>query len=212
MERKRKHGDIFIQKAMAMRSHGYVLHHIDPTWKVKDIKRYRQYNVEDLVMVTYAEHTKLHRELEPEKFDMNGDRNPMFGRHHTSKAKAKQGMSCKDKHHYYNAVTCEQRMFVEAPSKEWKLGMPFYSNDRSKKASNQQRDNNGKFSKQPILYDQTGSKNGMYMKDSYKGKSDKELLSIREKKKRTYYAKSQEERDIINGRRAGCPIICITTR
>ena len=41
---------------------GYVLHHKDDTLRVKDPKRYARWIPEDLVMLTRAEHTKLHRQ------------------------------------------------------------------------------------------------------------------------------------------------------
>ena len=40
---------------------GWVLHHIDPSWRHNDIERYIQWNIEDLVMMTNEEHTRLHK-------------------------------------------------------------------------------------------------------------------------------------------------------
>ena len=42
---------------------GYVLHHINPEWRYKDIERYSQWNVEDLQMMTKSEHLSLHKKL-----------------------------------------------------------------------------------------------------------------------------------------------------
>lgn len=39
---------------------GYVLHHIDDTLRHNDIERYIEWNVEDLMMITKAEHMSLH--------------------------------------------------------------------------------------------------------------------------------------------------------
>ena len=39
---------------------GFVLHHKDPTLKHNDFKRYRQWRVEDLEMLTLEEHAKIH--------------------------------------------------------------------------------------------------------------------------------------------------------
>ena len=39
---------------------GFVLHHKDPDLIVKDIDRYNEWRPEDLVVMTRAEHTKLH--------------------------------------------------------------------------------------------------------------------------------------------------------
>ncbi len=41
---------------------GYVLHHKDTTLRAEDPKRYAQWNPEDLVMLTRAEHTQLHQQ------------------------------------------------------------------------------------------------------------------------------------------------------
>lgn len=42
---------------------GYHLHHINPDWRYNDIQRYNEWNVEDLVMVTVAEHFKIHQNI-----------------------------------------------------------------------------------------------------------------------------------------------------
>lgn len=55
------HGNIFILKAMERQSHGYVLHHKDPSWKTNEPERYAQWNVEDLIMLSNEEHTRLHQ-------------------------------------------------------------------------------------------------------------------------------------------------------
>lgn len=39
---------------------GYVLHHIDEELVQKDLKRYIQWNPEDLIMLTKSEHSKIH--------------------------------------------------------------------------------------------------------------------------------------------------------
>ena len=39
---------------------GYVLHHIDPQLKREDPQRYKQWRVEDLMMMRRSEHTRLH--------------------------------------------------------------------------------------------------------------------------------------------------------
>lgn len=46
---------------MERQSHGYVLHHKDPLWKKNEPERYAQWNVEDLIMLTNEEHTRLHQ-------------------------------------------------------------------------------------------------------------------------------------------------------
>ena len=48
------------------KKYSYVLHHIDPSWKHNDIERYIQWNPEDLVIMTRAEHVKLHWEYDRE--------------------------------------------------------------------------------------------------------------------------------------------------
>lgn len=42
---------------------GFHLHHINPRWRHEDIKRYNQWNIEDLQMMTASEHMKLHKKL-----------------------------------------------------------------------------------------------------------------------------------------------------
>lgn len=42
---------------------GYALHHIDPSWKHDDPKRYGEWRVEDLKMVTVSEHSQIHGKL-----------------------------------------------------------------------------------------------------------------------------------------------------
>ena len=42
---------------------GYALHHIDPSWKHNDPKRYKEWRVNDLKMVTVSEHAKIHGKL-----------------------------------------------------------------------------------------------------------------------------------------------------
>ena len=42
---------------------GWVLHHINPDWKVNDIDRYIQWNFEDLVPMTKGDHQRLHIQL-----------------------------------------------------------------------------------------------------------------------------------------------------
>ena len=98
-------------------------------------------------------------------------------------------------HHYFNKITHEQKMFKQDPSDEWEKGLYFDNDGRSILLSHQIKD-----------------KNGMFMKSMYDGKSKEELDSIRDKKQSTFYAKTKEERDAINGRRGhGTPVFCITT-
>ena len=44
---------------------GWVLHHIDPDWRHNDIERYILWDPFDLVMMTKAEHTRIHRRGKP---------------------------------------------------------------------------------------------------------------------------------------------------
>lgn len=97
----------------------------------------------------------------------------------------------KGSNHYYNKVTNERRMFKEVPNEEWEKGLGLFSN----------------------VALSIGEHNGSFNMSVYEGKSEEELTKIRDKKRATFYAKPQEERDIINGRRSGGqPVICINTR
>lgn len=60
-EEKKKH-DIAIEyyKALGLWKPGMVLHHIDPSLKLRDPQRYRNWNVEDLVPVTVQQHMRIH--------------------------------------------------------------------------------------------------------------------------------------------------------
>lgn len=162
------HGYISIQKEVARLSLGYVLHHIDPSWKENDMERYIQWNIEDLEMLTLKEHNLIH-----EKHKLM--------RHASDEAH--RGSS-----HFYNVSTGERRMLKASPSEEWKRGLL-----------------------KDISF-QIGEKNGCFNMSVYEGKSNEELTKISDKKRATFYSKSQEERDKINGRRGkGSPVICLTT-
>ena len=101
----------------------------------------------------------------------------------------------KDSHHYFNVNTNEQKMFKDCPNDDWQPGL-LHHKDGSL-----------------IIISQIGEENGMFMKSAYEGKNENELTEIRKKKQMTFASKTQEERDIINGRRGGgTPVICITTR
>ena len=54
---------------------GWVVHHKDINMKENDIDRYIQWNVEDLVPMTRAQHRALHNHYQ----DMSGDKNPRYG-------------------------------------------------------------------------------------------------------------------------------------
>ena len=85
---------------------GWVLHHIDPSWRYDDIERYILWDPFDLVMITKAEHNKLHHKgnnlseehknkisewLKGKKFSEEhkkklseahkGKKNPLYGKH-----------------------------------------------------------------------------------------------------------------------------------
>lgn len=60
-EETKKH-DIAIEyfKARGDWEPGMVLHHIDPSLKLRDLQRYKNWNVEDLVPVTVQQHMRIH--------------------------------------------------------------------------------------------------------------------------------------------------------
>lgn len=43
---------------------GWVLHHIDPSWKTNDRERYDKWYIEDLVPMTKSDHMKLHSTID----------------------------------------------------------------------------------------------------------------------------------------------------
>ena len=68
---------------------GYVLHHIDPSWRKNDPERYIQWNLEDLELMTKSEHSRLHG---------TGENNPMYGKHHTEESKDKMRLPFSEEH------------------------------------------------------------------------------------------------------------------
>ena len=70
-----------------------VLHHIDPTLKTKDPERYREWRIDDLVVMTNAEHTRLHskgKTLSEETKNRISENHVGFkGRHHSEETKEK---------------------------------------------------------------------------------------------------------------------------
>lgn len=58
---KRKAWRYFYPEGNGYAKPGYVLHHIDPSWRHTDIERYISWNFEDLVMITFSEHALLHK-------------------------------------------------------------------------------------------------------------------------------------------------------
>lgn len=59
---------------------GAVMHHIDPTLRYRDYERYLEWRIEDLMVMSFSDHSKLHTQ---------GEDNPMYGKHHTEETKAK---------------------------------------------------------------------------------------------------------------------------
>ena len=55
---------------------GYCMHHKDTSLKHENIKRYIQWNPEDLVVLTKEEHCALHHKGD----NHHGEKNPMYGK------------------------------------------------------------------------------------------------------------------------------------
>lgn len=72
-----------------------VLHHKDPTLKQNDPERYNQWNIEDLVVMTRSEHSKLHS----------------TGVTQTDSAKEKLSKNNKGKKHYHKD---DHNVFIKA--------------------------------------------------------------------------------------------------
>ena len=60
-EETKKH-DMAIEyyKALGLWKEGMVLHHTDPSLKLRDPERYREWNIDDLVPLTIAQHMRIH--------------------------------------------------------------------------------------------------------------------------------------------------------
>lgn len=67
------------RKYFGLKGYEYVLHHINTDWKHNDVERYIQWNIEDLVVMTRAEHQKLHASTA----------NGMLGKNHKEESKHK---------------------------------------------------------------------------------------------------------------------------
>lgn len=68
---------------------GYVLHHVDTTLKKNDIERYILWRIEDLVMLTKAEHIKVHHK----------------GKQVSEETKRKIGEASKGRHYHLSEET-----------------------------------------------------------------------------------------------------------
>lgn len=82
---------------------GYDLHHVDPSWRETDIERYIQWNPEDLIVLTHAEHTILHNkkrifsdETRKKIGEAEKGNKYFLGKHHTEETKLKMSMNHKD--------------------------------------------------------------------------------------------------------------------
>lgn len=92
----------------------YDLHHINPDWKENDIERYIQWNPEDLVVLTHAEHARLHNtrgnhqksEEHDYKFSDQARANIAEGAKapKTDKWKKAHSESMKGRHYYNNGI------------------------------------------------------------------------------------------------------------
>ena len=72
------HGSTFILKEMGKPSHGYVLHHKDPSWRTEDPERYAEWRPDDLEMMTRGDHIALHNSLDPQRCSNPGEKNGMY--------------------------------------------------------------------------------------------------------------------------------------
>lgn len=61
----------------------YAMHHKDKTLRHTDIERYIQWNIEDLVILTFSEHSKIHCDDNAMHMDKSGENNPFYGKHHS---------------------------------------------------------------------------------------------------------------------------------
>ena len=76
MTKKEKDAYLFAHLFFGLkRGDGLVLHHKDPTMRYTNPERYKQWNPEDLVVMTRAEHTKLHHTGISKKAWNKGKRN-----------------------------------------------------------------------------------------------------------------------------------------
>lgn len=93
---------------------GEVLHHINPEWRHSDVERYIQWNVEDLVVMTKSEHSKLHADLEWENEEFRKKQSEAhLGNQQTEEARKKISEANKGK-----VISAEQRAAVSEAMKK----------------------------------------------------------------------------------------------
>lgn len=80
-----------------LNDHNMVLHHKDPTLRHTDYKRYCEWRIEDLEVMTLSEHTKLHNLInQEERYEKVA--NTLKGRPHTEEHKKHIGDFSRGKH------------------------------------------------------------------------------------------------------------------
>lgn len=128
----------------------WVLHHVDINLKNNDPKRYAEWRIEDLVMITTSIHNKIHHKgkvisAKTKKLMSNaskGSENSFFGKHHTEEIKKSisekltgRKLSAKTKEllveqktgrfWWINKITKEIKFQKECPGNEWVKGRKY---------------------------------------------------------------------------------------
>ena len=88
-----------------LRTCKWVLHHKDIHLRETDYNRYRKYLINDVVPMTWSEHKQLHRDLEKllndtKKYGSEGEKHPMYGKHHSTETKDKISKSESGSNHW----------------------------------------------------------------------------------------------------------------
>ena len=88
-----------------LRTCKWVLHHKDIHLRDTDYNRYRKYLINDVVPMTWSEHKQLHRDLEKllndtKKYGSEGEKHPMYGKHHSTETKDKISKSESGSNHW----------------------------------------------------------------------------------------------------------------
>ena len=116
---------------------GYVLHHVDETLKHNNPERYNQWRVEDLVMITSAEHTSFHQkgthhsEEHKRKISASKKGKPsnFAGKHHTEETRKK--ISASHKGIQYTEETKRKLSASLKGRTAWNKGKPAWNKGKS---------------------------------------------------------------------------------
>jgi len=132
---------------------GHVLHHVDITLRHSNVERYILWLIEDLVLMSLSEHSKLHN---------SGKNNPFFGKHFSEEARRKISETKKGKPNPHKGPSEEVRKKISEALK----GRCF-SEERKRKLSEARK---GHFVSEETKRKMSASHQGHFVSDETKRK------------------------------------------